>query len=293
MKPAKFEYHAPRSIEEAVALLDKYGEDARVLAGGQSLTPLLNFRILQPRALISINHCPELAYLEQCENELVCGALIRQAEAERSAMVRQHCPLLAAALPWVGGISNRNRGTVCGSLAHADPLAELTAVAVALDADFVIANKEGQRQVKAEAFFVSDLTTCVEPGEMLKEVRFPRSQNGERAAFVEVGNRWHGFAVVGVAAQFKFSDDGLCETARLAAIGVGSTPIRLSGAEEILVGTNAEGEVLREAGHMASQSVDPPGGFHADAAYRAQVLGTLVERAVEKALGKHPEHRRN
>jgi carbon-monoxide dehydrogenase medium subunit len=283
VKPAKFEYHAPRSMEEALSLLAQYGEDARILAGGQSLVPLLNFRILQPRALISINHCPELDYLRREDGAMVCGALTRQAEAEHSSGVKRYSPLLAAALPWVGGVSNRNRGTVCGSLAHADPLAELTAVASALDATFVINGINGRRNVQAGDFFISDLTTCIEPGEMLEAVRFPDCGSDVSASFVEVGNRWHGFAVVGVAAHLEYEIDGRCRSARLAAIGVGSTPIRLTAAENILAGSHAEGEVLREAADVASRDLDPPGGFHADSAYKLQVLGTLVTRAVEKA----------
>jgi CO/xanthine dehydrogenase FAD-binding subunit len=283
VKPPKFEYHAPSTLEETIHLLGKYGEDARILAGGQSLVPLMNFRIMQPRALISINHCTELAYLQQRSDGLLCGALTRQIEAELSPVVQQRCPLLAAALPWVGGISNRNRGTVCGSLAHADPLAELTAVAAALDATFMIAGINGRREVQSDEFFIADLTTCIEPGEMLEAVRFPQCGKDASAAFVEVGNRWHGFAVAGVAAHLEFAIDGRFDSVRLAAIGVGATPVRLTVSEKILQGTHGEPGALREAAEAASLRLEPPGGFHADAAYKLQVLGTLVERAIAKA----------
>ncbi|WP_353194230.1 FAD binding domain-containing protein [Pusillimonas noertemannii] len=282
MKPAKFEYHAPKTLDEAVNLLGRYGEDARILAGGQSLVPLLNFRIFQPQALISINHCAELAYLRVEPDGLVCGALTRQAEAEQSADVQDTCPLLSAALPWIGGVSNRNRGTVCGSLAHADPLAELTAVAMALDARFSIVGTKGRRQASAAEFFLGDLTTCIEPGEMLEAVHFPRSGKNASAAFVEVGNRWHGFAVVGVGAHVECDDVGVFQTVRLSAIGVGSTPVRLTESEKILQGTRGETQALQEACNVAAVDLDPPGGFHADSAYKSGVLGTLVERALNE-----------
>ena len=283
MKPSKFEFHAARTLEEALALLGRYGEDARVLAGGQSLVPLMNFRVLQPRALVSINHCPELAYIRREGDFLACGAATRQIEAERSSLVQEHCPLLAAALPWVGGIANRNRGTVCGSLAHADPLAELPAVAVALGAQFQIKGMRGSRTVTAEEFFVADMTTSIEPGEMIESVKFPTSGKRAGSAFVEVGNRAHGFAVVGVAAHLEFEDSGRCKSARLAAIGVGSTPVRLLASEAAVKGTDRMEQALNDAASVAASQLDPSGGFHADAAYKKEVIGTLVARALNQA----------
>lgn len=283
MKPAKFEYYAPQTLQETLEVLAFYGEDARILAGGQSLVPLLNFRIMQPSALVSINHCQDLHHLALEAEDIVCGALIRQVEAEHSAVVSQSCPLLAAALPWVGGRANRNRGTVCGSLAHADPLAELTAVATALDAKFMLASVHGRREVLPEEFFLGELSTCIEPGEMLEAVRFPAVGADATAAFVEVGNRQHGFAVVGVAAQLEYEPDGRYRRVRLAAIGVGSTPVRLEVAEGILTDTYGDMATVKEASHAAAIGLEPPGGFHADAAYRLKVLPVLIERAVKQA----------
>ncbi len=287
MKPAKFEFHAARTLDEAVALLARYGEDARILAGGQSLVPLMNFRILQPRALVSINRCPELAYIRHEGEFLACGAATRQIEAETSSLVQQHCPLLAAALPLLGGIANRNRGTVCGNLAHADPLAELPAVAVALGAQFQVKGTRGSRTVTAEEFFVADLTTSIEPGEMLESVKFPTSGKGAGSAFVEVGNRAHGFAIVGVAAHLEFEDSGRCKSARLAAIGVGSTPVRLRASEAAVNGADRMQQALHDAASVAASQLDPPGGFHADAAYKKEVIGTLVARALTKAHARY------
>ncbi len=283
MKPAKFEFHAPRTLEETLQVLARYGEDARILAGGQSLVPLLNFRILQPRALISINHCPSLSYLRDDGDYLVCGAATRQIEAERSTLVQEKCPLLAAALPWVGGLANRNRGTVCGSLAHADPLAELPAVAVALNAQLVVHGAQGARTVAAHDFFIADLTTCLEPGEMLEAVRFPTADTRAGSAFVELGNRAHGFAVVGVAAHLEFDQRGHCQSARLAAIGVGATPVRLRASESAMQGADRFADAVNEAAAAGSSGLNPSGDFHADAAYKKEVVGPLVRRALDKA----------
>jgi carbon-monoxide dehydrogenase medium subunit len=285
MKPARFELFSPRTTDEVLERLAHFGDDARILAGGQSLVPLLNMRMARPRALISINQCKELAYIRRDDKVLSIGALVRQSEAERSEEARLACPLLARALPWVGCTANRNRGTVCGSLAHADPIAELPAVAVALGAEFVIAGRERRYTVDAEAFFVSELATCIQPGEMLEAVRLPISGYEARAAFVEVGNRAHGFAIAGVAAQLHLGAHGKCVEARIAAIGAGPTAVRLKRAEAVLIGEAPCGEVLRAAAAAARAEVDPAGNLHADAAYRKELIGTLVQRAVAAAQG--------
>lgn len=283
MKPSKFEFHAARTVDEAVALLGRYGEDARILAGGQSLVPLMNFRIFQPRALVSINHCPELAYLRREGGGIACGAATRQFAAESSSLVKEDCHLLAEALPWVGGIANRNRGTVCGSLAHADPLAELPAVAVALGAQFRIRGASGSRTIAADKFFIDALTTAIEPGEMLESVAFPVDVKQSGSAFVEVGNRAHGFAVVGLAAHLEFENGGRCKSARLVAIGVGSTPVRLLAAETAVSGADRVEQAAKDAASVAASKLDPSGGFHADAAYKKEVIGCLVARALVMA----------
>lgn len=283
MKPAAFDYHAPDSLAETLELLARYGDDARVLAGGQSLVPLMNMRMVQPEVLVSLHRCAELDYLRAEDGRLACGAMVRQWVVEESNMVRDAGPLLAEALPLVGGRASRNRGTVCGSLAHADPLAELPAVALALDAEFAINGANGRRSVAAADFFVSEMTTCIEPGEMLEAVYFPCAPVGARAAFVEIGNRAHGFALVGVAAQLEIAADGNCKSARLAALGVGPTAVRLTASEEILAGRSLEPAVLSDAGAAAAQGVDPVGNLHADADYRRHLLAELVERAVRTA----------
>lgn len=284
MKPAKFDFHAPSTLQEVLSLLDRYQEGARILAGGQSLVPLLNFRIMQPVALVSINHCPELSFIREDAQGITIGALTRQAEAEKSQTVARRSPLLAAGLPLVGGMANRNRGTVCGSIAHADPLAELTAVAAALGARMNLVSAAGRRTVDAADFFEGELATCVQPGEMVESVFFPDRPARSRDVFLEVGNRAHGFAVVGVAASLEIDERGRCVSSRLAAIGVGDRPARLLDAERVLNGADRLHEAAREAGASAAAAARPFGNYHADAAYKRDVLSTLIQRAVMQAM---------
>ncbi|WP_424139188.1 FAD binding domain-containing protein [Roseomonas chloroacetimidivorans] len=287
MKPPPFRFEAPRTLAETLSLLAQHGEEARILAGGQSLVPLMNMRVSRPAVLISINHCAELSYVHIDGGQITCGALVRQYEAETSPEIRRDCPLLAEALPLVGSAANRNRGTVCGSLAHADPLAELPAVALALGATFVVNGVSGRREVTAEDFFVAELMNCLAPGEMLEAVRFPSAPAGARAAFVEVGNRRHGFALAGVAAQIETAEDGECRSIRLAVMGAGPRAIRLHQAERALLDTRLDREAIRAAGAMASAAVDPGSDIHADAAYRKQLVGVLVARAISRAMRDH------
>lgn len=280
MKPAPFEFLAPVECGAVLQALTEHGEDSRILAGGQSLVPLLNLRLAQPRVLISINGCRDLDYIRRNGDRLVIGARVRQSTALESAEVKSCCPLLAAALPHIGGMANRNRGTVCGSLAHADPLAELPAVAIALDAQFTLASAKGRRQVRAAEFFTGQLTTCVKPDEMLEEVSFPCAANGTRAVFLEVANRGHGFAVAGVGAQLRLDGSGNCAEIRLGAIGGGATALRLTKAEAALAGRRPNAAAIAEAGEAAMREVDPFVDIHADAEYRREVIGVLVRRAV-------------
>ncbi|WP_413875970.1 FAD binding domain-containing protein [Albidovulum sp.] len=286
MKPAVFDYHRPDSLEEACALLAEHGASARILAGGQSLVPLMNMRILSPAVLIDINRCRDLSYLRREDGVIACGALTRQGEAETSDLVATDLPLMAAAMPHVGVRANRNFGTVCGSLAHADPLAELPSVAVALDARFVIASSRGRREVSADEFFVSALTNCLEPDEMLAEVRLPIMPANARCAFLEIANRAHGFAVAGVAASIDLDRDGRCTRARLSAMGAGDTTARLAAVEALLEGHRLDEALIREAGAAATAAAEPAGDVHASADYRAQVIGTLVRKALGQMLNQ-------
>lgn len=283
MKPARFAFAAPRSREQVLALMAEHGEEARILAGGQSLVPLMNLRLVQPAMLVSINHCDEFDRIEASGDGILIGARTRQIDAEESALVRQRCPLLAQILPWVGARANRNRGTVCGSIAHADPLAELPAAALALDAEIHLASRGGRRRVAAADFFLGQLTTAIRPGEIVEAVSFAGARAGERCAFVEVGVRQHGFAVAGVALRLLPDAAGNPGDIRLAAIGGGAMAMRLRQAEAALRNRPLDQAAIAAAIEAARQEVDPPQDIHADAAYRRDVIGTLVGRALAMA----------
>lgn len=283
MKPAKFEYFAPERYEEVLALLARYGEDARPLAGGQSLVPLMNMRIARPAALIDLGRCDELDYLRMEGDILVSGAMTRQAVAETSPLVREQCPLLEQALKFLGHHTNRNRGTLGGSLAHADPAAELPGVALALGAELVVDGPHGRRTLAPEDFFVADLTTALEPGELLREIRIAKPDAGSRVAFVESGNRQADFAIAGVAGSFVMGQDGACQSASLAAIGVGPGPVRLAASEAALKGSKLTDAVIGEAAEASNQDIDPANDLHASAHYRRRLTAALVARAVRQA----------
>lgn len=283
MKPAPFAFCAPDDLAGVLDALAEHGEDGRILAGGQSLVPLMNLRLVRPEMLISINRCDDLDYLRLEGGQLICGARVRQATAEESDLVQRECPLLAMALPYVGGQANRNRGTVCGSLAHGDPLAELAAAALALDGEMHIAAKGGRRSVPAAEFFLDGLSTAVGPGEMLEAVAFQRQGANECSAFLEMGNRKHGFAVAAVAVRLGINGER-CEFARIAVLGGGEAARRIGEAEDILAGGNVDGTAIEAAVAAACAAVEPPGDLHADAEFRRHVLGTLLGRALRQAM---------
>jgi carbon-monoxide dehydrogenase medium subunit len=285
VKPPPFEYHAPESLPEALDLLARFGDEAKVLAGGQSLMPLLNLRLARPANLVDINLVePELGVLEPWDGGLRLGGLVRQRAAERSDLVRQRNPLLAEALPLVGHPQIRNRGTVGGSLAHADPASELPAVAALLEAELVARSARGERTLRADEFFVSYFTTRLEPDELLTEVRLPGWPSGAGWAFLEVSRRHGDFAMVGVASLVRLASDGSIGEGRLAYTGVGATPVRARDAERELAGQPATEDTFAAAAERAVQALDPQADVHATAAYRRHVAGVLTRRALAKAV---------
>ena len=283
MKPVDFALHRPDTPAEAVALLTRYGEDAKALAGGQSLLPLLNFRLARPEHVVDLGRVAALAEIRRTPEALVIGAMVRQARAERSPAVAADAPLLAAALPNIAHPPIRNRGTIGGSLAHADPAAELPAVARALDAVFVAHGPNGRREIAAADFFADNLTTTLAAEDLLVEIRFPRAAPGTGAAFHEVGRRRGDFALVGVAAQVTLAD-GVAAGVRICVSGVAPVPYRASGAEAVLTGHPPEARRLAEAAQAVRAGIDPTGDLHATAAYRTDVAGVLTERAVAEAV---------
>ncbi len=282
MKPAPFEYFAPETAEEALALMAEHGVEARPLAGGQSLVPLINMRMAQPSVLIDLNRCPELAYLREEDGMLVSGPMTRQRELELSETVRAACPLIAKAMPHMGHATIRNRGTAGGSLSHADPSAELPGVALALGAEMIAGGPNGRRTVPATEFFFAELTTALEPDEMLCEIRFPEAPAGSRAAFAEIGSHFGGLALVGVAAQIDLDSAGRCTKAALAATGAGERPTRLSSTEAVLTGEVLEKQSIAEAAEAAAGDVEPLEDLHATAHWRRRAAVAMAARALHE-----------
>lgn len=286
MKPPSFEYHAPTTIAETVSLLHQYGDTAKVLAGGQSLMPLLNFRLARPAGIIDINCVRELDYLRLEDGWLVVGALVRQRTAELSSLAAETCPLLVEALPLVGHFQIRNRGTIVGSLAHADPAAELGAVSLVLGAELRIQGPRESRLIPADEFFVSYLTTALAPDELLVEARFPMARPRTGYAFVELARRHGDFALVGVAAVVSRDGADHCVEARLAFTGVGPVPVMFTDREGILRGEPLEPQAMNALAERAAASLETESDVHASAEYRRELAGVLAEQALQAAAAR-------
>lgn len=283
MKPPRFDYHAPESLAEALDLLADSGPDAKLLAGGQSLVPVLNFRLARPRLLIDINRLPELAGIDDSGDRLVIGAMTRQREIETSPAVARAAPLLHEATRHVAHLPIRTRATLGGSIANADPAAEDPAVAAALEATMVCRSRRGERRVAAAGFFVDVLTTALEPDEMLVAVELPKiPRDGAGAAFAEISRRDGDFALAGVAAQLVLAE-GLVRDARIAACGVGPAPVRFRDAEEIVLDSACEPAVVEAAAQAVAAAADPHDDVHASAAYRRQLAAAMARRALTTA----------
>jgi CO/xanthine dehydrogenase FAD-binding subunit len=289
MKPPRFEYYGPTTIEETVSVLQQYGDDAKVLAGGQSLMPLLNFRLARPAAVVDINAVKELDYLRREDGWLAVGALVRQRAAERSSLVAEACPMLAEALPLIGHFQIRNRGTIVGSLAHADPAAELGAVAVALDAELRIKGPGGNRIVPAQQFFVSYLTTALAPNELLVEVRFPTARLHTGYAFAEFARRHGDFALVGVAAVVEQDQARRCSDVRLVFTGVGPVPLLFTDEKGQLRGEFLTLEAINAFAEHVAGGLQPESDLHAGAEYRRELAAVLAERALSVAAARAGE----
>lgn len=282
MKPASFRYVAPRSVDETLAVLAEHADEAKILAGGQSLVPLLNMRLARPGVIIDINGIRSLAYIRRRADRLHVGALTRQRAVEASPLVRRHAPLLWEAIRFVGHPQIRTRGTVGGSLAHADPSAELPAVLAALNGEVVLRGPAGERTITARDFFTGYLTTALGPADLLTEVRLPLPPANAGTAFVEVARRQGDFAIVGAAVVIQRSN-GTVTDLRLAFTGVGPGPVRATDAETMLAGTAASVKTFSEAARVAAAGLDPDSDIHASATYRREVAAVLARRALELA----------
>jgi carbon-monoxide dehydrogenase medium subunit len=283
VKSPPFEYFAPRSLDEALALLQEHGDEAKVLAGGQSLIPILALRLAHPAVLIDIGGIDTLGELS-CNGVLTIGATVTQRRAERSADIASASPLIAEALPQVAHPQIRNRGTVGGSVAHADPAAELPAVMLALDAVMTIRGATGTRTVAAADFFQSYLETAVGIDELLIDVRVPIvAATGVGASFQEISRRHGDFALAGAATQIELDGDGRVRSANIAFCGVASTPVRADAATTSLVGRVLDDAAIAEVARLAAADLDPPSDVHATGAYRKHIAGVLASRTLNAA----------
>ncbi|MGH7516428.1 MAG: FAD binding domain-containing protein [Gemmatimonadales bacterium] len=288
MKPAPFDYYRPGSLEEALALFAELGDEAKALAGGQSLVPAMNFRLARPGVLVDLNGVASLSSIEESrDGGIRIGAMTRQRAVERSRAVASRAPLLAEAMPWIAHPQIRNRGTIGGSLAHADPAAELPAVMLALDARFVVQSQLGTRTIPASDFFTGILSTALAAEELLTGVEIPPRAPRSGHAFVEVARRHGDYALVGVAAEVVLDERGVCAGAWIALLSVGDVPMLAASATAAVVGRVPNAAAIDEAARTAAErDTDPPSDIHASGAYRRHLTRVLVGRALHTAAAR-------
>jgi carbon-monoxide dehydrogenase medium subunit len=287
VKPAPFTWHAPATIEEALALKAAHGDEARFLAGGQSLVPAMNFRVAQPTVLVDLNRVEGLAGITAAaDGSLRIGAMTRNAALEADPTARRTHPILAEALHEVAHPQIRNRGTIGGNLSHADPASEMPAVMIALGARFVLRSVRGAREIGAEAFFVAPLTTALAPDEMLAAILLPALPPRSGTAFLEVARRHGDYAMMGVAAVVTLDGAGICSAARLAFCSAGPTPVATPRAAALLVGTRLAEADIEAASALAREEVEPMGSVQASPRYQRHLAGIVAARALHRARAR-------
>jgi aerobic carbon-monoxide dehydrogenase medium subunit len=282
VKPPRFSYEAPASVDEAVSLLTEHGPEAKVLAGGQSLIPLLSFRLVRPSALIDLNRIASLDYVRWDGDTVRIGAVARHRALELDPRLADRCPMILEALGLVGHVAIRNRGTVAGSMAHADPAAEWPVIAAMLDAEFDVVGPDGTRTLGADDFFLGFMTSALQPDEILVEVRITLPASSASSAFREFARRHGDYAQAGAGAMIDV-DGGEVRSARIGLLGLGMTPIRARAAEESIIGRPAGPEAFRDAAEAAAEVMEPLDDVHADAVYKRDVGRVMVERALAAA----------
>jgi aerobic carbon-monoxide dehydrogenase medium subunit len=283
--PGQFEYHVPGSVAEAVALLDRLGPDGKVLAGGHSLVPAMRFRLAQPAALVDINRLAELAYVREEKGHLAIGALTREAELEHSALTAKKYPILADVGRVIADPLVRNRGTVGGNLAHADPANDHPAVMLASGATLVATGPKGTREIPVDEFFVGLFESALAPNELLVEIRVPTPGKGQGAAYEKVERKVGDYAISGVAVNLTMDGD-VCRAARIGLTNVSAVPMRARGAEAALIGQKLTEPVLEQAGQAAAKECDPSGDLRGSAEFKRDVTRVLVKRATRRAIAR-------
>jgi carbon-monoxide dehydrogenase medium subunit len=284
MIPAQFEYVAPKTLEDALRLVERHGDEAKILAGGHSLLPLMKLRLAQPRYVIDIGRLRNMNYIREENGHIAIGALTTHAEIESSTLLRAKCPLLAETAAVIGDAQVRNRGTLGGSLAHADPAADYPAAALALDVEIVAASTAGTRTIPVAEFFVDMLTTTLRPGEILSQVRVAPLTPQTGTAYEKLHQPASGFAIVGVAARITLGKEGTIEEAAIGVTGLGPKAFRAAAAEKILRGKKVSEKLFGEAARYTAQGIEPLSDLHASADYRREMAAVYTRRALERAL---------
>jgi aerobic carbon-monoxide dehydrogenase medium subunit len=284
LKPARFAYHAPETIEEAIKILGQYKGNARILAGGQSLIPIMNFRMASPSAVVDLGRIANLAYIGEENDMIQIGAMTRQRAVEFSPLIREKLPLLHEAIGWVGHLPTRSRGTIGGSIAHADPSTEIPMVLQALEGEVIAQGPNGKRAINAADLFLAPLTTSLEPFEILIEVRLPVMPHDVGHAIEEFARRRGDFAIVAIAAAVRLNGEA-CRSVRLAAAGIGPTPLRLHAAERVLLDSKLGADAMEAAAKAAAaELVEPSSDSNASADFRRLLAEELTRRAVRRAV---------
>jgi carbon-monoxide dehydrogenase medium subunit len=284
MIPAQFEYVAPKTLEDALRLVERHGDEAKILAGGHSLLPLMKLRLAQPRYVIDIGRLRNMNYIREENGHIAIGALTTHAEIESSTLLRAKCPLLAETAAVIGDAQVRNRGTLGGSLAHADPAADYPAAALALDVEIVAASTAGTRTIPVAEFFVDMLTTTLRPGEILSQVRVAPLTPQTGTAYEKLHQPASGFAIVGVAARITLGKEGTIEEAAIGVTGLGPKAYRAAAAEKMLRGKKVSEKLFGEAARYTAQGIEPLSDLHASADYRREMAAVYTRRALERAL---------
>lgn len=285
MIPAQFDYISAKSIDEAVTLLAKHKDDAKLLAGGHSLLPAMKLRLMQPKVLIDISRIKDLNYIREDQGQIRIGAMTTHFQIESSDLLRRLCPLLTETASHLGDVQVRNRGTIGGSIAHADPAADWPAAILALDAEIIVTGAKGLRSIKADQFFVELLTTALQPGEVVKEIAFA-TPKGQGQAYLKVRHPASGFAVVGVAVNLTRDGSGKCQSAGVGITGVSPKPYKAKAVEDALKGSNLDAKSLSAAASHATDKVDANSDLFASAEYRKHLAEVYTRRALETAVSR-------
>src|SRR5688572_27311592 len=284
MKPAPFEYHAPSSVEEVLDLKSQFGDDAKFLAGGQSLVPAMNFRIVQPTVLIDLNRVNDLSYIREDKNVIRIGSMARERHLEFDTSIQKHIPLLHEAVPFIAHPQIRNRGTIGGSIVNADPAAELPVLMIALNARLKAKNKSGERWLDAKDFFAGMFTTALTPDEVLVEIELPFARARTGSSFMEVAPRAGDYAMMGVAALVTLDEKGKCKSAKLVYLNAGDGPVDATEAAKSLVGNNLDDKLIDYAAALASEKeINPFGNMHASIDFQRHLAKTLTQKALKQA----------